>query len=764
VTQAEPGPQTAQDRAPSPSEVILGDATPVSKTEPSKSADALLTSASGLQLDSGAANDFLKLLGRGHEGDEVRMRTFAVDGVPIKHKLDRRVALDWQQNLQQGVWMVINRGQDTDASINACVALFCEWDDRPKEWQLIAWQELGLPEPTIQVDSGNKSIHNYWVFEKPVDTDTWRDLQTRLLEFADADRTLKNPSRVMRLPGCWNFCKKTGERLGMATIVHKSDTLINPTDFDALLPDKAAVQRQVEVRNFKLPTDWEPRSLDEIKAALNRVPQRVSGNNNYAEYRNLLWGLGCALAEAGQPAELAIDLMEDHSPSSTSGWNVAQVFNSGGHSAQASWFWRITSLHGYSLKRTPPKAQPRMPSLPTGVDTGELTVDDILGPVEDDKLRNPRADRLRLLMQVAYNPRFNDLTQCIEVHGQRMRSEDIKTLHLRMAEELHVNIAKDRAIDALLFAATQNRYHPVRDYLNSVATSCEPIDSDTWELIAHTVFGADDPNANMFLQRQLMGAIARVMEPGCKFDTALVIHSKEQGIGKSEFWSIMGGEWFSDSLGPLKTVKDDQMILHQAWIHEWGEIDRVIGKAASEQLKHFLTVKTDQFRPPYGSSVDAFPRQCVINGTTNRQDFINDHTGNRRFPCFTAQFVNLDWVRPRRDAIWARALREYQCGTRYWYEGDELELISKTAQKYAADDLFVEALEPYVEGLTEVNIPTICGSIEGWDKYLNDTNARKRIGYALNRLGFQRNPDKKVTVRGVPTVPTCRICVYEKIS
>ena len=48
MTQAEPGPQTAQDGAPSPSEAIIGDTAPACKTEHSKSADALLTSASGL--------------------------------------------------------------------------------------------------------------------------------------------------------------------------------------------------------------------------------------------------------------------------------------------------------------------------------------------------------------------------------------------------------------------------------------------------------------------------------------------------------------------------------------------------------------------------------------------------------------------------------------------------------------------------------------------------------------------------------------------
>jgi len=97
-----------------------------------------------------------------------------------------------------------------DRDITCCRAFFCEWDDRPKEWQINAWNELGLPEPTIQVDTGGKSIHSYWVLTEPIDPETWRVLQRRLLAHCDADRALCNPSRLMRLPGFSYIDKASG--------------------------------------------------------------------------------------------------------------------------------------------------------------------------------------------------------------------------------------------------------------------------------------------------------------------------------------------------------------------------------------------------------------------------------------------------------------------------------------------------------------------------------------------------------------------------
>ncbi len=173
---------------------------------------------------------------------------------------------------------------------------------------------------------------------------------------------------------------------------------------------------------------------------------------------------------------------------------------------------------------------------------------------------------------------------------------------MRVGEDHQVELSKERALDALLYAAIKDKYHPVRDYLNGLSSKCSPLDDDDWQLIAHTIFGSNDVNANLFLQRQLIGLVARVMDPGCKFDTALEIHSREQGLKKSEFWSVLGGERFSDSLGSLKQVKEDQMILHRAWIHEWSEIDHVFGRTAAEELKSFLSRKEDHFRPPTAES------------------------------------------------------------------------------------------------------------------------------------------------------------------
>ncbi|MFB2980053.1 AAA family ATPase [Microseira sp. BLCC-F43] len=147
-------------------------------------------------------------------GDSIFLRAFYPQGDPRKDtdkgrkaeasNIDEviRLATHFQKE-GRGVYLVVNGGGHLDKEVPAARAIFYEHDDLDKDIQTDLWQHLGLPEPTVQVDTGGKSIHSYWVFDIPIEIDDWRELQRDLLEYSDGG-ALKNPSRVMRLAGCWH--------------------------------------------------------------------------------------------------------------------------------------------------------------------------------------------------------------------------------------------------------------------------------------------------------------------------------------------------------------------------------------------------------------------------------------------------------------------------------------------------------------------------------------------------------------------------------
>jgi hypothetical protein len=101
--------------------------------------------------------------------------------------------------------------------------------------------------------------------------------------------------------------------------------------------------------------------------------------------------------------------------------------------------------------------------------------------------------------------------------------------------------------DVLIDIAHLNRFHPVRDWLGSLVWDGVPR-IDNW-LIAYG--GAENTAFNRAIGRIFLVAdVRRVRQPGCKFDTLLVLESPAQGKNKSQAAEIlaMKKHWFTDGL------------------------------------------------------------------------------------------------------------------------------------------------------------------------------------------------------------------------
>lgn len=228
---------------------------------------ALAPATLSIIIDRQLALSQLRSLGY-QNGDMVYLRGFFPDGDPRKHtdkgrKLESRFPqLPWQQLEQlqaedRGIYFVVNGGGQKDEDVAAGKVLFYEHDDLAKEISRDLWQQLGLPEPTLQVDTGGKSIHSYWVLSEPCTVSKWRTLQTDLLEFAQGDRKLKNPSRVMRLAGAFHI--KPGREPIPSQIITQSGQRYSFELLRSIVPTQKQPETHTQIRwhefeaNFQLP-------------------------------------------------------------------------------------------------------------------------------------------------------------------------------------------------------------------------------------------------------------------------------------------------------------------------------------------------------------------------------------------------------------------------------------------------------------------------------------------------------------------------------
>ena len=309
---------------------------------------------------------------------------------------------------------------------------------------------------------------------------------------------------------------------------------------------------------------------------------------------------------------------------------------------------------------------------------------------------------------------FNQLLDGMEIKGDvpwRHPSKfwrDADDAQLISYVDSHYGTFSARNYDIAVAKVTDDRsYHPIREFIENLPEWDKVKRVDT---LLIDYLGADDNEyVRAVTRKTLCAAIKRVLYPGCKFDSMLVLNGP-QGVGKSTLIAKLAGEWFSDSLN-LGDTKDKTAAekLQGYWILEIGELAG-LKKAEVETLRSFLSRQNDIYRAAFGKRATPHLRQCVFFGTTNAESgYLRDTTGNRRFwPVKTpGTGIKHSWdLTPELICqIWAEALVYVKQGEKL-YLSAELEALSKAEQREA-----MESDER--EGLVRLYLDTLLP--EDWD-------------------------------------------------
>lgn len=260
--------------------------------------------------------------------------------------------------------------------------------------------------------------------------------------------------------------------------------------------------------------------------------------------------------------------------------------------------------------------------------------------------------------------------------------------------------------DALLAVVSAERlYHPIKEYFETLQwDGTERVDT----LLIDYLGAEDTQYVRAVTRKTLAAAVARVYEPGIKFDSILVLNGP-QGIGKSTLFTLLGKQWYSDSLS-ITDMKDKTAAekLQGYWILELGELAGM-KKVDVETMKSFVTRTDDKFRQSYGVVVESHPRSCIIVGSTNSEGgFLRDITGNRRFwPVHVSGNGKFHpWELTEVDQIWAEAIERYRAGEELYLKGR----VAADAYAMQQDAMESDDREGVIADYLETLLP------ENWDK------------------------------------------------
>lgn len=282
--------------------------------------------------------------------------------------------------------------------------------------------------------------------------------------------------------------------------------------------------------------------------------------------------------------------------------------------------------------------------------------------------------------------------------------------------------------DCLALEFEKNRFNPVLDYLR--AQRWDGVKRIDETLIKY--FGAaDNIYTREIFRKMMVGAVARIFHPGCKFELVLVLVSAMQGTGKSSFFRALGQQWFTDSFSGVNGKEAFEQ-LQGAWIIEMGELSG-LKKAEIESVKHYISKQDDTFRPAYARVPETFKRSCIFVGSTNVYGFLNDPSGGRRFgpvdikniklahnPTLQKFLTNTDEI----NQLWAEAVELYRTGESL-YLSNEAEKIAGFEQKKHNDS---DERSGIIEQYLDMELPANWDNLDIYERrsYLSDPLVAKK--------------------------------------
>ena len=411
-----------------------------------------------------------------------------------------------------------------------------------------------------------------------------------------------------------------------------------------------------------------------------------------------------------------------------------------------------------------------------------MTVEEVRGSLDltdNGAIRNSIRNCLTVFQNDPYLQgavRYNILTERIDIVKPLWWSKPTATLNetdlnylMLYLEDKYALTSEKKIQKAISIVADCNRYHPIRDYLNS-------LEWDGTERIRYALprfLGAEESEYTYeALKLFMLGAISRVFKPGCKFEVMLCLVGG-QGAGKSTFFRLLAvrDEWFSDD---LKKLDDDNVYrkIQGHWIIEMSEMIATANAKSIEEIKSFLSRAKETYKVPYETHPADRLRQCVFGGTSNTMDFLPlDRSGNRRFlpvmvnPERAEVHILEDEAASRAyiDLMWAEAMFIYRNGpVRLTLSKDMDRELRELQKQFMPEDtkagliqafldnfdgtqvcsklIYAEALnhpfdEPKQWEIREIN-EIMNNSIEGWTPF---SNPRIFARYGRQR-GWERTP------------------------
>jgi len=343
--------------------------------------------------------------------------------------------------------------------------------------------------------------------------------------------------------------------------------------------------------------------------------------------------------------------------------------------------------------------------------------------------------------------RLNELSLEAELDGKPWRDGDTFRWQERIEKAFDVSFGREVLEGAVEAVAEERAYHPIRERI----AGFEWDRNERIKLLPAQVLDCYDPLAPRMIECFMIGSVARIFSPGEKVDDIFTLYSGEQGRKKTTFFEILAYD--RAYIGPFDpSNKDHVMAAATSIFNVLDECDELTGRMEWPAIKRFASMRKDTFRPPYGRRPRSYPRGFVNVATTNKNDFLQDETGNRRWHILEIGKADPDirmaTLEGWRDQLWAEAHHKRLAGFDtatgkhkpflWWLNPTEEDLRREGAKAFEERGIIDDKIEAYVADRVEVRMIDLLMFALGIkpEEVAKSKGTERAAGKVLRRLGY----------------------------
>lgn len=254
--------------------------------------------------------------------------------------------------------------------------------------------------------------------------------------------------------------------------------------------------------------------------------------------------------------------------------------------------------------------------------------------------------------------------------------------------------------------------------------------------LATDVFRCADPVANTYVMKTLVAAVRRARNPG-HFHKSMLVLKGEQQCGKTPAVKILAGDWYYSTGNGNIADRDTILECQGKWLVEVEELS-ALNKADADALKTAISRTHDVITKKYEPDARPYARSFVLVGTTNKDEFLTDATGNARYWVVECGQIDLAKLERLRDQIWAEAdfLARTTPADSNELDTDERKGLDERNKSYLNTHPWKEAVARYLQGKKEVASATeVLLHILKGDETKADTRAKNIVADLMRTLG-----------------------------